>query len=211
MNLYFAPLACSLATRISLYEAGAQAEFTQVDTKLKQLLDGSDFYAINPLGQVPVLRTEDGTLLSENTAILPYVADHYPAAQLAPADPTQRARMQQWLGFISTELHKAVFLPLLDPRAPEDVKTYARDKTALRLGVLQNHLANHEFLLDRFSVADAYLVTVLNWAMHSGIDLAQWPQVKSYYQRLLGRASVAKALAEEMALYKEELARRAET
>ncbi|MES2072777.1 MAG: glutathione binding-like protein [Pseudomonadota bacterium] len=209
MNLYFAPLACSLATRISLYEAGAQAEFTQVDTKLKQLLDGSDFYAINPLGQVPVLRTEDGTLLSENTAILPYVADHYPEAKLAPADPTQRARMQQWLGFISTELHKAVFVPLLDPRAPEDVKTYARDKTALRLGVLQNHLAKHEFLLEHFSVADAYLVTVLNWAMYSGIDLAQWPQVKDYYQRLSQRPSVARALTEEMALYKEELARRA--
>ncbi len=93
MDLYFSPLACSLATRIALYEAGAQAGFIQVDTKSKQLSDGSDFYPISPLGQVPVLRTDEGWLLTENTAILPYVADHFPAARLAPAAGTaQRAR-----------------------------------------------------------------------------------------------------------------------
>jgi glutathione S-transferase len=212
MDLYFSPLACSLATRIALYEAGAQARFIQVDTKSKKLSDGSDFYPISPLGQVPVLRTDEGWLLTENTAILPYVADHFPAAGLAPAAGTaQRARLQQWLGFISTELHKGVFVPLLDARAPEDVKHYARDKAALRLGVLQDHLAQNEYLLDAFSVGDAYLVTVLNWAQYGGIDLSEWPAVAAYYKRLMQRPSVAKAAAEEIALFQEEVAKRAKS
>jgi glutathione S-transferase len=193
-----------------LYEAGAHVEYIQVDTTLKQLRDGSDFYPINPLGQVPVLRTEEGWLLSENTAILPYVADRFPAAQLAPpAGTLQRARLQQWLGFIGTELHKAVFVPLLDRRAPEEVKRYARDKAALRLGILQKHLAVNDYLLDRFSVADAYLLAVLNWASFTGVGLAEWPAVSAYFRRLLARASVAEALSEEQALYKDEVARRA--
>jgi glutathione S-transferase len=212
MDLYFSPLACSLATRIALYEAGEQAGFIQVDTKSKKLSDGSDFYPISPLGQVPVLRTDEGWLLTENTAILPYVADHFPAAGLAPAAGTaQRARLQQWLGFISTELHKGVFVPLLDARAPEDVKRYARDKAALRLGVLQDHLAQNEYLLDAFSVGDAYLVTVLNWAQYGGIDLSEWPAVAAYYKRLMQRPSVAKAAAEEIALFQEEVAKRAKS
>ncbi|SDY54819.1 glutathione S-transferase [Collimonas sp. OK242] len=202
MNLYFSPLACSMATRIAFYEADAKVDYIQVDTKLKQLQDGADFYAINALGQVPVLRTGDGTLLSENTAILPYVAELFPEAQLTPSDRLQRAKMQQWLGFISTELHKALFVPLLDPHASEPVKIYAREHAALRLGHLQEHFIAHEFLLDRFSVADAYLVTVLNWAPYCGIDLAQWPQLKAYYDRQLQRPSIAKALAEELALYR---------
>jgi glutathione S-transferase len=211
MDLYFAPLACSLATRIAFYEAGAKAGFIQVDTKLKQLHDGSDFYPINALGQVPVLRTDEGWLLTENTAILPYVADQFPDSQLAPpAGTAARAKLQQWLGFISTELHKAVFVPLLDPHAPEEVLAYTRRKVALRISVLQEQLADREFLLDRFTVADAYLVTVLNWAQHSGVDLAQWPVVDAYYSRIAQRPNVAKALAEEIALYREELARQHE-
>lgn len=209
MQLYFSPLACSLATRIALYEAGATADYIQVDTKLKQLQDGSDYHAVNPLGQVPVLRTDEGELISENTAILPYVADLFPAAQLAPASGLQRARLQQWLGFIGTELHKAVFVPLLDPRATAEVKAYSRDKTKLRMDYLQQQLGEREYLTDRFSVADAYLVTVLNWAAYSGLDLSQWPQVAGYYRRMLTRPSIAKALGEEMALYKEEAARSA--
>lgn len=168
--------------------------------------DARDFYPISPLGQVKVLRTDEGWLLSENTAILPYVADRYPAARLAPgADTAQRARLQQWLGFIGTELHKAVFVPLLDARAPEDVKRYARDKAPLRLGVLQDHLAQREYLLDAFSVGDAYRVTVLNWASYGGIDLSQWPAVAEYYKRLMLRPSV-EAATEEFALFEEEVA-----
>jgi glutathione S-transferase len=201
MKLYFSPLACSLATRIALYEADAKVDYIQVDTTLKQLQDGADFYPINALGQVPVLHTDEGYFLTENTAILPYVADLFPQAELAPTDRLQRAKMQQWLGFISTELHKALFVPLLDPHAQEQVKDYARQKAGLRLGHLQEHFATHEFLLDRFSVADAYLTTVLNWATHGGVDLAQWPRIKEYYGRQLQRPSIAKALAEELALY----------
>ncbi|WP_168790673.1 glutathione binding-like protein [Paraburkholderia aromaticivorans] len=209
MQLYFSPLACSLATRIALYEANADAQFIEVDTKSKQLRDGSDFYPINPLGQVPVLRTDEGWLLRENTAILPYVADAFPAARLAPAaGSAERAKLQEWLGFISTELHKGVFVPLLDPHAPADVQTYTRKKISLRLGVLEEHLRGREFLVEHFTVADAYLVTVLNWAQHSGVDLAEWPSVDAYYKRMVHRPQVAKALAEEVALYLEEQARR---
>ena len=164
MKLYFAPLACSLATRIALYEADAAAEFALVDTRAKRVADGSDFRAVTPMGQVPALLTDDGGVLTENTAVLQYVADRFPAAQLAPVAGEPRARLQQWLGFIGTELHKAIFIPLLDPRANDAVKAYARDKIELRMNTLQQHLADNEFLLPRFSVADAYLVTVLNWA-----------------------------------------------
>lgn len=205
MDLYFSPLACSMATRIAFYEAGAPADFIQVDTKKKKLRDGSDFYAINALGQVPVLRADEGWLLTENTAILPYVADQFPSAQLAPSTGTpERAQLQQWLGFISTELHKGVFVPVLDPSAPREAAEYARQKLARRLDLLQTHLAEHEYLLDRFSVADGYLTTVLNWAKYSGVDLAQWPAVDAYFQRIVARPHVARALSEEMALFREE-------
>jgi glutathione S-transferase len=194
--------------RHALYEANADAQFIEVDTKSKQLRDGSDFYPTNPLGQVPVLRTDEGWLLRENTAILPYVADAFPAARLAPAVGTaERAKLEEWLGFIGTELHKAVFVPLLDPHAPADVQTYTRKKINLRLGVLEAHLRGREFLMEHFTVGDAYLVTVLNWAQHSGVDLAEWPSVDAYYKRTAHRPPVAKALAEEVALYLEEQAR----
>jgi glutathione S-transferase len=209
MNLYFAPLACSLATRISLYEAGVAAEaaqFTQVDTRAKRLVDGGDFYAVNPMGQVPVLRTDDGALLTENGAVLQYVAERFPSARLLPEGALARARLREWLGFIGTELHKAIFLPLLDPKASDEVKAYAREKIALRFGVLEKHLSGRDHLLDEFSVADAYLVTVLNWTRATGVSLAEWPTLQTYHQRLLKRPSVARAFAEEFALYQRGLA-----
>ena len=209
MNLYFSPLACSLATRISLYEAGEKAEYTRVDTRAKRTADGSDFLEINPLGLVPVLRTDDGLLLTENAAVLQYVAARFPTAQLAPTASADRSRLQQWLSFIATELHKAVFVPLLDASAGDAVKAYARDKAALRLGVLDAHLAGREFLLESFTVADAYLVTVLNWSVATQIDLAQWPALHAYHQRLLKRPSVSKAVAEEFPMYQEQQKRRA--
>jgi glutathione S-transferase len=208
MELYFSPLACSLATRIALYEAEAPARYTQADTRTKKLLDGSDFFAINPMGQVPALRLDDGTLLTENTAILQHVADQFPHARLAPTGGRERSRLQQWLGFIGTELHKAVFIPLLDQKASEEVKAYARDKIGLRMGILQAHLRDREYVLDSFSVADAYLTTILNWATASKVELQQWPEVHAYYQRMLKRPSVARAAGEELALYQQEQARR---
>jgi glutathione S-transferase len=209
MKLYFSPLACSMATRIAFYEAGAHAEFTLVDTKAKTFGEGADFYAINPLGQVPVLDAGAGLLLTENAAILPFVAEQFAAAGLAPASAAGRARMQQWLGFIGTELHKAVFIPLLDPQAPEGAKAYAREKAGLRFQVLHKHLAARQFLLEQFSVADAYLFVVLNWAAYCGIDLQSWPGLAGYYQRLAARPSIAKALSEELAMYEQARALRA--
>src|SRR6188472_3670100 len=158
MELYFSPLACSMSSRIAIYEAGGEAEFHCVDTQAKRVLaDGSNFWALNPLGMVPVLRTEEGELLRENPAVLQYVADHFPTAGLAPVGGPERYRLQQWLNFIGTELHKGTYIPLLDDNAPAGAKDYARGKAALRLGYLDRHFADHEFLLEKFSVADAYL------------------------------------------------------
>ena len=210
MELYFAPLACSLATRIALYEVGepaAGARFTQVDTRAKRLADGSDFRAVNPLGQVPVLRTDAGECLTENTAVLQYVAEHFPDAKLAPAGELPRARLREWLGFIGTELHKAVFVPLLDAAAPDAVKAYAREKLGLRMARLEAHLASHEYLLDEYSIADAYLATVLNWTLATGVNLAEWPAVQAYHQRIGKRPAVARAFGEELALWQEEVRR----
>jgi len=206
MNLYFAPMACSLGARIACYEAGADVSFTEVDLKSKRVADGSAFLDIAPLGQVPVLRTDDGFLLTENIAVLQYIADAYPAARLAPQSPGERARLQQWLGFIGTELHKSVFQPLLDAKASPEVKAYARSKLPLRFEFLQAHLARQSYLLDEFSVADGYLLAVLNWTAVTDIDLKQWPAIAAYRERLIARPNVAKALREEFSLFKKEQA-----
>ncbi len=208
MQLYFGPLACSMATRIALYEAGADVTFTEVDTRAKRTQDGADYLAINPLGQVPALRIAGDDVLLENQAILQYVPDQFPARKPPPPPGRERARLQQWLSFVSTELHKAVYIPLLMRDAPEGAKAYAREIAPKRFAALERHLAGREFLLAGFTVADAYLTTVLNWSGASGIDLAQWPAVKAYFERMKRRPSVAKALAEEFALYQQEQARR---
>ena len=203
MDLYFAPLACSMATRIALYEAGADARYIYRD-RAKRLPDGADFLQINPLGMVPTLRTDEGDLLTENSAILQYVAARFPAANLAPTNGIERARLQQWLSFIGTELHKAVFIPLLDKKAPAEAKAYAATLADARFGVLAKHLAGREFLLDAFSIADAYLTTVLNWTRAVPIDLSRWPAVKEYHARMRKRPSIARAWDEELALYAQE-------
>jgi glutathione S-transferase len=209
MELYFSPMACSLATRISFYEAATEAQFTAVDLKVKRTADGADFLAVNPMGQVPVLRTETGELLTENPVVLQYVADHCPGSGLAPGNSPERYRLQLWLNFITSELHKLVFTPLLSHKSNDGAKAFAREQIAPRFAYLDAHLGGRDFLLDRFTVADAYLVTVLNWTKPTGIDLAQWPALHAYFQRMHKRASVAKAFAEEMALYQEEQARAA--
>jgi glutathione S-transferase len=208
MDLYFSPLACSMATRIALYEAGADARFVEVDTKAKRTREGADFLAINALGLVPVIRTDDGELLTENAAILQYVADRTPDAGLAPRAGMDRSRLQQWLCFIGTELHKAFFVPRLDAKAPEAVKSYALEKGERAMTYLNDYLAGRDHLLDRLTVADAYLFTVLNWSTAASVDLARWPAVKDYYSRMRQRPSIAKALGEERALYVEQQARR---
>jgi glutathione S-transferase len=207
MDLYFSPLACSMATRIALYEAGADARFIQVDGRTKHTHEGSDYLAINPLGLVPALRTDEGEVLTENAAILQYVADRFADAELAPRSGMARSRLQQWLSFIGTELHKALFIPLLDRKSPDAAKTYTLQKGESRLAYLDAYLAGRDYLLDRFSIADAYLFTVLNWSIATPVDLARWPAVKGYYTRMRARPSIAKALVEERALHEEEQAR----
>jgi glutathione S-transferase len=207
MDLYFSPMACSLASRIALYEAEADAHFIEVDPKTKRTPDGADYSKIYPLGMVPLLRLDDGSLLSENAAILQYIAACYPDAELAPSDAIGRARLQQWLCFIGTELHKALFIPLFDQKAPDGTRSHALKKSQSRLQYLNDHLTGREFLLDRFSIADAYLYTILNWTVPTHVDLTAWPAIKAYHGRLATRPSVAKAFAEEFALYKAELAR----
>ncbi|MGY3602527.1 MULTISPECIES: glutathione binding-like protein [unclassified Bradyrhizobium] len=209
MELYFSPLACSMATRIALYEAGASADYLEVDPRSKVVLnDGSDFTEVNPLGLVPTLRTDDGAVLTENAAILQYVADRFPEANLGSGTGMERSRLHQWLCFIGTELHKGLFVTLLDKKAPQDAKTYVVEKNLSRLDYLENYLKGRDYLLDHFSVADAYLVTVINWTMATPpVDLVKWPTLKAYYERLRARPSVAKAIAEEFELYKAEIAR----
>jgi glutathione S-transferase len=209
MDLYFSPLACSLATRVAFYEAGTEASYLEVDPKTKVVQsDGSDFRTINPLGLVPTLRTDDGQVLTENAAILQYVADHLPGAHLGTSPGMDRSRLHQWLCFIGTELHKGLFVPLLDRKAPAEMKSYILSKGVSRLDYLESYLKDREFLLDHFTVADAYLVTVINWTMATPpIELAKWPALKAYYERLRARPSIAKAIAEEFELYKAEIAR----
>jgi glutathione S-transferase len=209
MDLYFSPLACSMATRIAFYEAGAEANYLEVDPATKRVQnDGSDFFAVNPLGLVPTLRTDDGVILTENAAILQYVADRHPEAGLAPRDALGRARLHQWLCFIGTELHKALFVPLLDKKAPPEMKLYVMAKYLPRLNYLDRHLAGREYVLDEFSVADAYLVTVLNWTqVIPEIEMARHPAMAAYLERLRKRPSVAKAMAEEVPMFRAEVAR----
>jgi glutathione S-transferase len=206
MELYFAPLACSMASRIALYEGDIPAGFIQVDNRTKRLADGTDYLPINPLGQVPVLRTDEGQLLRENAGILGYLGARSDA--LRPDDEVRRLEVAQFLSFIGTELHKLVFNPLLDPASNDGAKQYARAKAENRFDFLQARLADREFLVERFSVADAYLVVVLNWTRFVGIDLARWPAVQAYFERIGARPAVARAMAEEFSLFREEQARR---
>jgi glutathione S-transferase len=208
MDLYYAPLACSMATRIAIYEANAAANFIYVDIHTnphtRLLADGSDYFAINPMGQVPAIRTDDGELIAENAVVLQYVADLYPQSRLAPQSGLERYRLLQWLNFIGTELHKGTYNPLLQRSGNDGAKAFAREKLSLRMRHLSNQLRERSFLLKDFSVADAYLFAVLNWSQYVGIALSEWPEVNAYFQRLTQRPSIGRALAEEARLYAEE-------
>jgi glutathione S-transferase len=211
MKLYYSPLACSTATRIALYEAGAEPELVEVDGRTKQTSEGGDYRKIHGLGLVPALRADDGELIVENAAVLQYVADRFPEAQLAPRDPSGRRKLHQWLCFIGTELHKAVYVPLLDRNAPEAVKQYAFGHAAPRLSWLSEQLSGRDYLLDQFSVADAYLFAVLNWSVVTPIRLEQWPVLAAYMQRMHARPAVARAFEEEKNAWLAELQRRGES
>lgn len=203
MDLYFAPLSCSLATRIALYESGQAAHFHEVLLSTKQTRSGADYLAINPKGQVPALVCDDGEILTEGAAVLQYVADRAPASELAPPAGTfARYRLQQWLNYIASEVHKQVFYMLFNPAVPADAKAFARDiALPARFDHLSAHLKDRACLVgDRFTVADAYLVTALNWTAPAGVDLRRWPVLADWQAEQLKRPAVARAIGEEFAL-----------
>jgi glutathione S-transferase len=209
MKLYFNPLACSLASRIAIYEAGLAVDLIEVDTRTKRTFDGKDFRAVHPLGLVPALVLDDGQLLTENGAVLQYLADRAPDKHLAPPGGLARSYLQQWLCFIGTELHKTL-APLLDKATPPEVRAYMLAKVPSRLDHVANHLANRTYLLDELSVADGYLFAVLNWTnVIPQIELATWPALTSFMARMLDRPSVARAFHDERDLYLAELKRTA--
>jgi len=199
MKLYFAPGACSLASHIVLREAGIEPSLVKVSTKTHQTEDGGDFYAINPKGYVPTLELNGGEILTEGPAIMQYVADLHPTTGLAPAPGTlERARLQEQLAFIGTEIHKS-FSPLFTPGMPEEAKATFRDKIAGRFDLVENGLADgRPYLLgDRFSVADAYLFAVSNWAPGVGIELSRWPKLAALQARVAARPAAQAAMAAE--------------
>ncbi len=198
MKLYFSPGACSLSPHIALLEAGISFDKEQVDLKAKKTKSGNDFLAVNPKGQVPTLQLDNGEILTEGPAIVQYIADQKPAANLAPAAGTRaRYHLQEWLNFISTEMHKG-FSPLWRPTTPEEYKKIARENLASKFAYLDKHFAKNKFLMgDTFTVADGYCFTVLNWAPMLKIDLSAYPNLVAYSDRVAARPKVKEALKSE--------------
>lgn len=198
MKLYYAPGACSQSPHIALREAGLAFTPIKVDLKAHQVEGGGDFYAINPKGYVPVLELDDGTRLTEGPAIVQYIADQVPATQLAPPNGTiARYKLQEWLNFITTELHKQ-YSPLLDSSSTEEVKTKQRDKIAKRYEWVAQQLADRDYLTgSTFTVADAYLFTVTNWARSTGVELTRWPALQAFMKRVAARPHVQATLKAE--------------
>ncbi|MEF9962982.1 MAG: glutathione transferase GstA [Comamonas sp.] len=198
MKLYFSPGACSLSPHIALLEAGLPFTLEMASTKTHQLKDGTDFYTINPLGYVPVLELDNGQRLREGLAIVQYIADQAPASKLAPANGTfERYQLQEWLGFIGTEVHKG-FSPLFNPNMPDTVKDMARVQVLKRLTWVDSQLAGKDFLMGaNFTVADGYLFTVCGWSGFVGVDISGLPNLAKYLQRVGARPSVQKAIADQ--------------
>lgn len=198
MKLYYSPGASSLAPHIVLCEAGVPADLVKVDLRTKKLPDGGDYNALNGKGYVPMLELDDGQRLTEVAAIVQYVADHRPGTRLAPRPDTfERYRLQEWLSFISSELHKS-FSPLFNRNASDDWKKAARGRLEARFDWLVGQLSGRKFLLgDDFSVADACLFNVLTWARLVEIDLARWPVLADYLARVAARPAVHEAMRAE--------------
>ena len=198
MKLYFAPGACSLSPHIVLHEAALSFEIEQVNLGSKKTKSGGDFREINPKGYVPALQLDDGEVLTEGPAIVQYVADRKPESSLAPAAGTlARYRLQEWLNYISTELHKQ-FSPLFNPKIAADYKEMVKERLASRFDYLVQQLAGKQFLTgEQFTVADAYLFTVLSWTDYVKVDLERWPQLKEYQARVAARPAVQAALKAE--------------
>jgi len=198
MKLYYSPGACSLSPHIALKESGLAFDAIAAPTKTHQLADGTDYYTINPLGYVPLLVLDDGTQLREGQVIVQYIADQVPAKHLAPANGTfARYKLQEWLSFISSELHKG-FTPLFTAAMPEEAKTIAKIHLTSRLQWLNGELAGKTYLMgDTFTVADGYLFTVINWTQHVGIDISGLPHLTAFMARVGERPAVQAALRAE--------------
>jgi glutathione S-transferase len=197
MKLYYAPASCSLAAHIALREAGLDFELVRVDIR-KKTFAGGDFHAVNPLGYVPVLELADGTRLTEVPAVLQFIADRNPECDLAPPYGTlERYQLQSWLAFINSEIHKT-WGPLWHKDLPEDQRAKTVERLASRFDHVTRALDGRPFLLgERFTVADAYLWVVLNWAGYTHVDLSPWPALQAFHQRVAARPAVHEALVAE--------------
>jgi glutathione S-transferase len=198
MKLYYSPGACSLSPHIVLREAGLAFEPVLASTKSHKLQDGTDYYGINPLGYVPMLELDDGTRLREGPAIVQYVADQVPNKNLAPANGTlPRYRLQEWLTFIGTEIHKT-FSPLFNPATPEEAKGMFRDKLVSRFEFVDKQLEGKEYVMgDHFTVADAYLFVVTRWTKPMNIDITRFKNLTAHNARVEARPAVQEALKAE--------------
>ena len=197
MNLYYAPGACSLAPHIVMREAGIPVDLKKVDLKAKQF-DGGDYKQVNGKGYVPAVKLDDGTVLTEAPVIMQYLADQKPDAGLAPkAGSMDRYRLQEWLNFITSELHKGMG-NFFNPALTEEWRKGVTDRLSLRMDWLAKQLEGKKYLMgDKFSVADAYLFTILNWAAPSKFDMSKWPTLQEYHKRVAARPKVQEALKAE--------------
>ena len=198
MKLYFAPGACSLSPHIVLEEAGIAAETEQVNNQEKKTKTGKDYWTVNPKGQVPALQLDSGEMLTEGPVIVQYLADQKLASGLVPAAGTiERYRVQEWLNFITSELHKS-FGPIFRPTTPDAYKSISRENLGKRFDWLDKQLAGKQYLMgDKFTVADAYLFTVLRWSPRVEIDIARWTNLKAYVDRVAARPKVQAAMRAE--------------
>lgn len=198
MKLYYSPGACSLSPHIVAREAGIAVDLKKVDLKTKTLAEGGSYTAVNGKGYVPALGLDDGSLITEGPVIVQYLADQKPDSGLAPkAGSVERRRLQEWLNFISAELHKAMGT-FFNPKAPDDWKIAVTERLGLRLDYLAKEMAGKQYLMgDKFSVADAYLFTILNWAPMVKFDLGKWPALVEYHKRVAARPKVQEALKAE--------------
>ncbi len=203
MKLYYSPGACSLSPHIVLVESGLAFALEKVDLATKKTEYGADYWKVNSKGYVPALELDNGQLLTEGPAIVQYLADLVPQKKFAPpAGTIERYRLQEWLNFISTELHKG-FSPLFNPKAPDDWKSMVRELLSRRLGIVAKQLEGKSYLMgEDFTVADAYLYTVLSWAKHVKLDLSSLPILQVYLDRVAARPAVhATLVAEKLIAY----------
>lgn len=197
MKLYYSPGACSLSPHIALLEAGLGHDLVRVDLKAKKLADGSDFLAVNPKGQVPVLVLDNGEQLTEGPVIVQAIADQAADKTLAPAaGTTERYRLQEWLNFLTSELHKN-FSPLFAPVLSDDTKAFFRDRLMGKFKHVDEKLAGKDYLMGAFSVADGYLYTMLRWADAHKMDLSALKNLMAYKARMAARPKVQEALKSE--------------